>query len=93
MNYLQAESRRFVLIVSGLGIYFSAHAANYAFQYLFPYRAVVDALTKVPPIAYTFMVVLWLYTFLRVPEAEPAVRATARTRPQVAMARAQIPTR
>lgn len=72
MTYLRAESRRFVLLVSGLGIYFSAHAVNYAIQNLFPSPAVAAALTKVPPIAYTLMVSLWLYTFLRVPEGEPA---------------------
>jgi hypothetical protein len=72
MTYLRAESRRFVLLVSGLGIYFSAHAVNYAFQHLFANAAVASALTKVPPIAYTLMVSLWLYTFLRVPEGEVA---------------------
>ncbi len=72
MAYLRAESRRFVLLVSGLGVYFSAHAVNYAFQNLFPSPVVAAALTKVPPIAYTVMVSLWLYTFLRVPEGEPA---------------------
>jgi hypothetical protein len=72
MAYLRAESRRFVLLVSGLGIYFSAHAVNYAFQNLFPTPMVAAALTKVPPIAYTLMVSLWLYTFLRVPEGEVA---------------------
>lgn len=72
MSYLRAESRRFVLLVSGLGIYFSAHAVSYAFQTLFLSPAVAAALTKVPPVAYTVMVSLWLYTFLRVPEGEPA---------------------
>ncbi len=72
MTYVHAESRRFILLVSGLGIYFSAHAVSYAFQTLFLSPAVAAALTKVPPIAYTVMVSLWLYTFLRVPEGEPA---------------------
>jgi hypothetical protein len=72
MSYLRAESRRFVLLVSGLGIYFSAHAVSYAFQTLFLSPAVAAALTKVPPVAYTLMVSLWLYTFLRVPEGEVA---------------------
>lgn len=71
MNYLQAESRRFVLVVSGLGIYFSSHAANYAMQYLFPVLGPI--LTKVPPLAYNFMVLLWFYSFWRVPEEEAAV--------------------
>jgi hypothetical protein len=72
MSYLRAESRRFVLLVSGLGIYFSAHAVSYALQFLAGSRPVAEALTKVPPIAYTVMVSLWLYTFLRVPEGESA---------------------
>lgn len=85
MSYLQAESRRFVLLVSGLGIYFSAHAANYALRFLFPgptHPNLLEILSRVPPLAYTFMVVLWLYAFWRVPEAEvavePAERAGAR---------------
>ena len=89
MSYLRAESRRFVLLVSGLGIYFSAHAVNYAFQQLFPYPLVTTALTKVPPVAYTVMVLLWLYTFLRVPEGEPAYvpqQGTAADRPAYAAA-------
>lgn len=71
MNYLQAETRRFVLLVSGLGIYWSAHAANYALQFLVP--ALGPILTKIPPLAYNLMALLWLYTFLRVPEGEVAV--------------------
>lgn len=71
MNYLRAESRRFVLLVSGLGIYFSAHAANYALQFMF--KSLGPILTKIPPLAYTLMAVLWLYTFWRIPEGEAAV--------------------
>jgi len=71
INYLHAESRRFVLLVSGLGIYFSAHAANYALQYLVP--ALGPILTKIPPLAYNLMALLWLYTFWRVAEDEVAV--------------------
>ena len=71
MNYLQAETRRFVLLVSGLGIYWSAHAANYALQYLVP--ALGPILTKIPPLAYNLMALLWLYTFWRIPEGEVAV--------------------
>ncbi len=83
MSYLRAESRRFVLLASGLGIYFSAHAANYAVQFLLKSHGVAEALTKVPPLAYTLMVALWLYTFLRVPEGEPAAEA-ARAGPREA---------
>lgn len=81
MNYLRAESRRFVLLVSGLGIYFSAHAANYALRFLFPsptHPNLVEILSRVPPVAYTFMVSLWLYTFWRVPEGEAAVQSVPR---------------
>ena len=74
MNYLQAETRRFVLLVSGLGIYWSAHAANYALQFLVP--ALGPILTKIPPLAYNLMALLWLYTFWRVPEDEVAVLKT-----------------
>ncbi len=72
MTYLGAETRRFALLVSGMGVFFAAHAANYAIRFLFPS---LSALTLVvPPLAYNFMVGLWLYTFLRVPEEEVAVQ-------------------
>ena len=72
MTYLGAETRRFALLVSGMGVFFAAHAANYAVRSLFPS---LSALTLVvPPLAYNFMVGLWLYTFLRVPEEELAVQ-------------------
>ena len=72
MTYLGAETRRFALLVSGMGIFFAAHAANYALLFLSPS---MDFLVgKVPPLAYNFMVGLWLYTFLRVPEEEVAVQ-------------------
>ncbi len=72
MTYLGAETRRFALLVSGMGIFFAAHAANYAIRFLFPS---LSALTLVvPPLAYNFMVGLWLYTFLCVPEEEVAVQ-------------------
>ncbi len=79
MTYLRAESRRFVLLVSGLGVYFSAHAANYALRFLFSDSLQLkEILTRVPPLAYSFMVVLWLYTFWRVPEGEAAVESVPR---------------
>ncbi len=91
MTYLRSESRRFVLLVSGLGIYFSAHAVNYALQFLLKSDAATAVLTKVPPVAYTVMVSLWLYTFLRVPEGEPAYvpeQGTAAEKPAYALAAA-----
>lgn len=82
VNYLAVQSRRFSLLVSGLGIYFAAHAANYAIRFLFPS---LSALTLVvPPLAYNFMVGLWLNTFLRVPEEEVAVQPARQVFQQVA---------
>ncbi len=68
MTYLRVGNRQFVLLVSGLGAYFASHAANYAMQFLFP--SLESALTRVPPLAYNLMVLLWLYSFWRVPEGE-----------------------
>ena len=72
VSYLGVRSRRFTLLVSGLGIYFAAHAASYALRFLF--SGLEAPMRVVPPLAYTFMVGLWLYTFLRVPEEEVAVQ-------------------
>lgn len=93
MSYLRAESRRFALLVSGLGIYFSAHAANYALRFFFHASndpAVAAVLGRVPPLAYTLMILLWLYTFRRVPEGEPAVEAATRAGPQEAPVKVEI---
>ena len=72
VSYLDVRSRRFTLLVSGLGIYFAAHAASYALRFLF--SGLEAPMTVVPPLAYNFMVGLWLYTFLWVPEEEVAVQ-------------------
>lgn len=90
MSYLQAESRRFVLLISGLGIYFSAHAANYAMRFLFRGADMTTILTKVPPLAYTFMVLLWLYTFWRVPEGEPMVEPAGQPQARESLVKVQI---
>jgi hypothetical protein len=75
IGYLQAESRRFVLLVSGLGAYFAAHAVSYAVRFLFP---ILDPVAvKSIPLAYNVMLALWLYAFVYVPETEPVV-VTAR---------------
>ena len=88
MSYLRVESRRFVLLVSGLGIYFSSHAATYALQFLTPR---LDAIAmKIPPLAYCLMVSLWLYTFLCVPEGEPAAEKPSRLRTPEAALRVQV---
>ncbi|MFQ5695941.1 MAG: hypothetical protein ACE5HB_08125, partial [Terriglobia bacterium] len=85
MSYLQAESRRFVLLVSGLGIYFSSHAVTYALKFLFPTFAQVQ---NVPPLAFCLTVSLWLYTFLRVSEDVPAaVPRAVRAGPREALGR------
>jgi len=75
LSYLSAQNSRFVLLVSGLGIYFAVHAGNYALQFLAP--ALRDFVYRVPPLAYIFMVSLWLYAFICVPEAEPVVVSPA----------------
>ena len=72
VSYLDVRSRRFTLLVSGLGIYFAAHAASYALRFLF--SGLEAPMTAVPPLAYNFMVGLWLYTFLWVPEEEVGVQ-------------------
>ena len=72
VNYLAVQSRRFTLLVSGLGIYCAAHTANYAVRFLFPSLSALTLI--VPPLAYNFMVGLRLYTFLWVPEEEVAVQ-------------------
>ena len=90
MSYLLAESRRFVLLISGLGIYFSAHAANYAMRFLFRDPDLATILTKVPPLAYTFMVLLWLYTFWRVPEGEPMVELAGQPQGRESLVKVQI---
>lgn len=78
MSYLGAETRRFALLVSGLGIYFAAHACNYAARFLFPGMA--DLATRIPPLAYNLMILVWFYTFLRIPEGEPAAVPARRQR-------------
>ncbi len=82
VSYLDVRSRRFTLLVSGLGIYFAAHAASYALRFLF--SGLEAPMRAVPPLAYNFMVGLWLYTFLRVPEEEVAVQPARQVFQQVA---------
>jgi hypothetical protein len=77
MGYLRAQSRRFALLVSGLGIYFAIHAGNYALQFLAP--ALRELVYRVPPLAYIFMVAVWCYAFLRVPEEGVAAVVSARS--------------
>ncbi len=82
VSYLDVRSRRFTLLVSGLGTYFAAHAASYALRFLF--SGLEAPMRAVPPLAYNFMVGLWLYTFLRVPEEEGAVQPARQLLQQLA---------
>jgi len=87
MIYLGAETRRLALLVSGIGIYFAAHAANYAAGFLFPGLEAIAG--RIPPLAYNLMVLVWLYTFLFVPEGEAA--AVPVPRRKLATANARLP--
>ena len=87
MSYLQDFSRRFVLLVSGIGVLYGAHAATYALVLLGGKR--VEFATSIIPLAYTLMVFLWLYTFVRVPEGEP-MAAPARVRPRESVVEARL---
>lgn len=78
MMYLGAETRRFALLVSGMGIYFTAHAATYAATFLF--ASVEPIAARVLPIAYSLRALVWLYTFLVVPEEEAAAEPARRRR-------------
>ena len=87
MMYLGAETRRFALLVSGIGIYFAAHAANYAARFLFPGLEAIAA--RIPALAYNLMVLVWLYTFLFVPEGEVAAAPVPRRK--LATAKIRLP--
>jgi hypothetical protein len=76
--YLGAETRRFALLVSGMGIYFTAHAASYAANFLFPSVEPIHA--RILPLAYNLRALVWLYTFLAVPEEEAAAEPARRRR-------------
>lgn len=78
MMYLGAETRRFALLVSGMGIYFTAHAATYAATFLF--ASVEPIAARVLPLAYSLRALVWLYTFLAVPEEEAAAEPARRRR-------------
>jgi hypothetical protein len=61
-----------------LGIYFTSHAASYAASFLS--TSAQSFALQIPPVAYTLMTLVWLYTFLRVPEGEAAVAPVRRRR-------------
>lgn len=78
MMYLGAETRRFALLVSGMGIYFTAHAASYAASFLSASLGTIAL--QIPPLAYNLRALVWLYTFLVVPEEEAAAEPARRRR-------------
>jgi hypothetical protein len=58
---------RLVQLVLALGVFFSAHAAAYAFRNLFP-GLQLSILKWIPPIAGLWLPAAWAYTFTKVPE-------------------------
>ena len=62
------ESRtRLIQLVLSLGIYFSLHAADYAFRNLYP--TTMTALSHLlPPVIGCFLPMAWAYAFWRLPE-------------------------
>lgn len=61
------ESRtRLIQLVLSLGIYFSLHAADYAFRNLYPSMGGLSHL--LPPLIGLFLPLAWAYAFWRLPE-------------------------
>lgn len=71
---LRETRTQLIQIVLGLGVYFSAFAANYALRQLYPQLSMVWM--YVPPVMGIWLPLAWAYTFLRIPE--DARLATAR---------------
>lgn len=65
---LRETRARLIQFVLSLGVYFSAFAAKYALQNLYPYPGVVTALHYVTPLLGCVLPAAWTYTFLRVSE-------------------------
>jgi hypothetical protein len=57
---------RLIHLVLGLGVYFSAFAANYALRNMFPQSSVIWM--YVPPLMAIWLPASWAYTFWRIPE-------------------------
>jgi hypothetical protein len=57
---------RLIHLVLGLGVYFSAFAANYAMRNLYPQLSMVWM--YVPPLMAIWLPASWAYTFWRIPE-------------------------
>jgi hypothetical protein len=57
---------RLIHLVLGLGVYFSAFAANYAMRNLYPQFSMVWM--YVPPLMAIWLPASWAYTFWRIPE-------------------------
>ena len=64
---LRETRARLIQLVLGLGVYFSAFAANYALQNLYPN---ITALHYVAPLLGCILPAAWAYTFLRVSEEQ-----------------------
>ena len=64
---LRETRARLIQLVLGLGVYFSAFAANYALQNLYPN---ITALHYVAPLLGCILPAAWAYTFLRVGEEQ-----------------------
>ena len=61
------ESRtRLIQLVLSLGVYFSLHAADYAFRNLWPSMTVIYHV--LPPLIGCFLPMAWAYAFWRLPE-------------------------
>jgi len=64
---LRETRARLIQLVLGLGVYFSAFAANYALQNLYPN---ITSLHYVAPLLGCILPAAWAYTFLRVSEEQ-----------------------
>ena len=63
---LRATRAQLIHLVLGLGVYFSAFAANYALRNLYPQFSVVWM--YVPPLMAIWLPASWAFTFWRIPE-------------------------
>jgi hypothetical protein len=63
---LRETRAQLVHLVLGLGVYFSAFAANYAMRNLYPQLSMVWM--YVPPLMAIWLPASWAYTFWRIPE-------------------------
>jgi len=62
---LRETRTQLIQLVLGLGVYFSAFAANYALRHLYPQFSTVW--TYLPPLMAIWLPMAWAYTFLKIP--------------------------